>query len=59
MPGKPSEVGKVFVKVTREEKLFYLFSKKNAPGHEKHDHLELLGGKIKKLKTSWRERSES
>lgn len=46
MPGKSSEVGKVFVKVTHGEALFYLFSKKDSSNPEKHNHLELLGGHI-------------
>lgn len=46
MPEHRLPVGKVFVKVTDEEKLFYLFSRKNSPEPVKHNHLELLGGKI-------------
>lgn len=46
MPGKSLEVGKVFVKVTDQDKLFYLFSKKDSKDSEKHNHLELIGGHI-------------
>jgi len=47
MSKKSERVAKIFVKVRIHGETYYLFSRKNAPGHKKHDHLELLGGKIK------------
>jgi hypothetical protein len=46
---KSDGVAKLFVKVKIHGDTYYLFSRKNAPGHERHDHLELLGGKIKEM----------
>lgn len=40
-------VAKTFVKTQLNGVVHYVFSIKNAPGKRKHNHLELLGGKIK------------
>ena len=39
-------VAKVIVRVEKGEACYYLFSRKNAPGHDKHNHLEFLGGHL-------------
>jgi NUDIX domain-containing protein len=44
MPRKSPEVAKIFVRVVKGGEDYYLFSRKNSPGHKKHNHLELLGG---------------
>ena len=46
MPKKSNKVAKVFVRVKMREDTYCLFSRKNAPGRQKHSHLELIGGNI-------------
>ncbi len=46
MSKKSNKVAKVFVRVKTREDTFCLFTRKNAPGRQKHSHLELIGGNI-------------